>query len=434
MKTPSFLELKTLVEYLEHELSGAQLQEVSSNEEGLVLSFYRFDKSPRTAFLLFDMDRVFPFLGFFHDNPWARVKKTKPVALFLNAHAKNQPFAGAAVSEALGRVVNLEIGSEVRLEFRLIPKQTNLIAHCGKKSISWDPVKELALNDQKYTGSEDENVRSIAYLMAQWSKRRGSSSFQKQDEPAGAQSLFEKWKKKKEKDRDKKQKALAAVQTQVEQYRTQEWALVGEHIKLRGLKKLKAEWSVYVDFEKSASTNMQACFEKAKAAKIKVTGAEKRAEVLRQEITALSDLTEAVYEAELRALQSKKGKTPVRAVEGRLRKTRIEGSDLVAYMGKSAQDNMDLLRRAKPHDLWLHLKDYPSAHAIIHRQKEQKIADDDLRTVASWLVKEGLHEKQTKIGGKFAVVVVECRHVKPLKGDKLGRVTYHNGREILIAI
>ena len=54
--------------------------------------------------------------------------------------------------------------------------------------------------------------------------------------------------------------------------------------------------------------------------------------------------------------------------------------------------------------------------------------------IAAWLVKEGLSEKKSQVGGKFSVVMVECRHVKPLKGDKLGRVTYHNAREMLIAV
>ena len=49
-------------------------------------------------------------------------------------------------------------------------------------------------------------------------------------------------------------------------------------------------------------------------------------------------------------------------------------------------------------------------------------------------MKEGLSEKKTQMGGKYSVLMVECRHVKPLKGDKLGRVTYHNAREFLIAV
>ena len=104
MKTPSFLELQSLVEYLSEELEGSQLQEVQSTEEGLVLAFYRFDKNPRMSYLVFDLDRAFPFVGFFFENPWAKQKKTKPVALFLNAHAKNLLFNTISVSEALGRV------------------------------------------------------------------------------------------------------------------------------------------------------------------------------------------------------------------------------------------------------------------------------------------------------------------------------------------
>ena len=158
------------------------------------------------------------------------------------------------------------------------------------------------------------------------------------------------------------------------------------------------------------------------------------AALLKQEIEALSDLSEQKFEQFLNLQHSKKSGPAVRKVEGRLRKMQIEESGLVAYMGKSAGDNMDLLRRSKPFDLWLHLKDYPSAHAIIHKQKDQKINDADIMKIAAWLVKEGLSEKKTQAGGKFSVVMVECRHVKPLKGDKLGRVTYHNAREMLIAV
>ena len=56
----------------------------------------------------------------------------------------------------------------------------------------------------------------------------------------------------------------------------------------------------------------------------------------------------------------------------------------------------------------------------------------DLRLVSEWLVKENFKDKLS--GTKYAVVYVECRHVRPIKGDKLGRVTYHEGRELLIAL
>ena len=227
---------------------------------------------------------------------------------------------------------------------------------------------------------------------------------------------------------------MVGVEEQINKFINEEWSKVGEYLKTYGLKNLKPEWSVYIDYKKSVSVNMQNCFEKSKAAKSKIKGAESRLAVLKQEIALLSNLTLEKYEQFLNLQNSKKNKVPDRKIEGRLRKTLIEESGVVAYMGKSAADNMSLLRKSKPNDLWLHLKDYPSAHAIIHVQKNLKISDLDIKRVATWLVKEGLSEKKTQLGGKFSVVIVECRHVKPLKGDKLGRVTYHNAHEILIAI
>ncbi len=433
MKTPSFLELQSLVEYLSEELEGSQLQEVQSTEEGIVLAFYRFDKNPRMSYLVFDLDRTFPFVGFFFENPWAKQKKTKPVALFLNAHARNLHFNSIEVSEDLGRVILLKLGEDCRIESRLIPKQANFIVQQGKKSISWYPVLPLAQNDLRFTRSNDEEeIRSIAFMMEQWRRRRGTRA---ESLSSSVLSPFDKWKKNKAKDLEKKTKALSAVEKQINQFKTEEWSQVGEYLKTQGLKNLPPEWSVYFDFKKSVSWNMQKCFEKAKSAKVKIKGAEARLLIIKQEIDALSDLSEKKFEQFLNLQHAKKaGNTPVRKVEGRLRKMQLEESGLVAYMGKSAGDNMDLLRRSKPHDLWLHLKDYPSAHAIIHKQKDQKIADSDIIKIAGWLIKEGLSEKKTQLGGKFSVVMVECRHVKPLKGDKLGRVTYHNAREMLIAV
>jgi len=422
-----------MVEYISEELEKAQLQEVHSTEKGLVLGFYRYTKNPRMMYLLFDLDPVFPFFTLLEENPWLKYKKTKPTALFLTSHAKNQLFRDGSVNETLGRVVSFRLGADgdvTTLEFRAIPKQVNLIVEHLKKSISWFPVKELPPHQPV---EQEEEVRSLAYLTAQWKRLRlGGSTTTKPG--AGAATPYEKWKKGRERDLEKKTKALQAVQTQIEQFETEEWAEVGEFLKTYGMKNLKPEWSVYVNFEKSVSENIQICFEKAKAAKTKAVGARERVISLKQEIETLKDVSEERFEKQLLQKQKDEGqKKSTRKVEGRLRKLPL-GKDTVAYMGKSASDNMNLLRSSKPHDMWVHLKDYPSAHAIIHRQKTQNLADSDLMTVGKWLVEEGLSKSQTAMGGKYAVVAVECRHVKPIKGDKMGRVTYHNAREFLIAL
>ena len=433
-----------MVEYFSDELINSQLQEVITTEEGLVLSFYRFNKNPKICHLLFDLDKLYPFCCFFEHNPWIQYKKIKPISLFLNAHARNHNLINIEISEDLGRVIKLNFDESCQLEFRLIPKQTNLLVTKNKKIISWYPVKILAQNDLKYTkieavdlvnqnGNHDNSseIRSISYMTEQWLRYKGGNSNAGRVQNS---SPFEKWKKNKEKDLSKKKKALVAVQDQIDKLKVEEWSLVGEYLKIHGLRNIKPEWSIYINFEKSVSSNIQNCFDKAKLAKIKIKGAQARLSVLRHEIKEILELTNEKYEDFLNQQNLKKIKAPIRQIEGRLRKIQIEESNIVAYMGKSARDNLDLLRRSKPYDLWLHLKDYPSAHAIIHKEKEQKVSDSDIFKIAAWLIKEGLSEKKRQLGGKFLVVLVECRYVKPLKGDKLGRVTYQKAREILIAV
>lgn len=437
MKTPSFSEFQTLVESISEDLVGAQLQEVQASEDGLVLVLYRFVKNPKTVYLVFDLDNPFPFMGLFPQNPWPNLKKVKPVGLFINSNVKNLILNDVQLVENYGRVVRFIFGLEDRqaeVEFRMIPKQTNLIVSQGKKSISWYPVKELTEVQNIET---DDEVRSIPFILNSWLTRRGVNRHKPVEAATSAStSPYEKWKLQKQKDITKKKKAIQAIQEQIDQFLNSPWAEIGEHLKNYGTKNLNPEWHQYLDFEVSVSQNIQNCFAKAKAAKVKVVGAQNRLKLIEAELEQLTDLSEPVFQKHLKFVsekQNQKQRTD-RKVEGRFRKLTLEDQNLTCYMGKSAKDNIDLLRRAKAWDYWIHLKDYPSAHAIIHRQKEQNVSDATFVKVATWLLKESLNERQLMKGSKFAVVFVECRHVRPIKGDKLGRVTYHEAREILIAI
>lgn len=429
-----------MVEYVQEQLESAQLQEVFCTDEGLILGFYRFEKTPRMNYLIFDLDKPFPFMALLDDNPWLKFKKTKPMGLFLSSHAKNTYFSEIEIVESLGRVLKIQLAvgeNKTEIEFRAIPKQVNLIVKNGHKSISWFPVKPLGEHDQSYSNRDgEEEVRSVLYLVKQWRNKRAAFAVNA-DSPKGATlSPFEKWVKNRKKDLEKKQKAVSAIAKQISDFHNEEWSKVGEYLKTNGLKNLPPEWSIYVDFEKSVSQNMQRCFEKSKSAKSKISGAQQRLAALNQEVQDLADLSALKFEKfqQNLAQKTKQKQATQRKVEGRLRKMDLEDEGVVAYMGKSAADNMSLLRTSKPFDLWLHLKDYPSAHAVVHKSKNANLSDAVVVKVCKWLVEEGLSKSQTQMGGKYAVVMVECRHVKPLKGDKLGRVTYHNAREILIAL
>jgi len=89
-----------------------------------------------------------------------------------------------------------------------------------------------------------------------------------------------------------------------------------------------------------------------------------------------------------------------------------------------------ILRQARAWDYWFHLRDYPGAHAILFRTKNQNVPDSALREVAQWIIQESLGKKMLIEGIKFDVIVAECRYVRPVKGAQ-GLVTYQNERKYI---
>jgi len=102
------------------------------------------------------------------------------------------------------------------------------------------------------------------------------------------------------------------------------------------------------------------------------------------------------------------------------------------YVGKSGADNIKLLREARPWYFWLHIRDEPGAHAILHRNKNQNVTDAQLHLAAHHLIHKTYGEKSAQHRGqKIPVLVTECRFVRPIKGDRLGRVTFSDERTLL---
>lgn len=435
-KTPHHYEIHSIVQFLAEELAGAQLQSVQSSKEGLVLGFYRYHHFPKIVYLVLDLDPVFPYFGMFEENPWLNLKATTPVGLFLNSHFKNRNLFSIEMVENLGRVVRFYFTSQkdFYFELRLIPKQVNLIAYANDKKISWVQVKNLESQKFDLDQIEQLETRSVHFMNQQWSNVKANKNFQKNT--SIVKSPFDKWVIQKTKDQQKKIKALEGLDKQIHNPLIETYQAIGEHLKTNGYKNLPLEWTSHVDFEQRPSWNIEHLFTKSKSLKLKSEGASQRKEILLKEIKSLSQLSEKDYQVELeRQLEKKKNSLNRKPTAGQLRKFVLdEGKNLICWIGKNAQENMKLLRSSKSWDLWIHLKDYPSAYAILQKTKDQKVSDQDLIKSAQWLVTESFKNKNTIQGLKIAVVVTECRFVKPIKGDKIGRVTYHNPRELLITV
>lgn len=433
MQSPHFLEFQSLVEYFNEELVGAQLQEITTSDNGVVMGFYRYDLCPQLMWLIFDLDTQRPFVGLYDTNPWARLKSTKPMGLFLNSHFRNNIIQSITCQENMGRIMVIEFTTTYKIEFRLIPKQPNLLASVDKKSMAWNKPKDLvpAMNP---TADEVES-RSVPYMLRQWLSQNDNIQVKSKKNQQASLSAYEAWVAQRRKDIEKKKKALAALNEQINNPKIRLYNQLGEHLKVYGFKDIPSDLADIVNHSQSVSWNIQNCFTKAKLAESKIAGAVKRSEFIQAEFATLEDLSEERFQnhikkqAEIKQFQAVRKKT-----DGAFRKLVLdEATGLNCWMGKSAADNLQLLRQSKSWDLWIHLKDFPSAYAIIQKNKDQKISDEMLRQSAQWLVKEGAKNKDVD-GAKVRVVIVECRHVRPIKGDKIGRVTYHNAREMLITV
>lgn len=424
MKAMSLLELKTLVTELEVRLEGAQLQDVISNDRGLVLGF----RSHSHEWLVIDMNPASPFCLVFTDVcPFKKGSKPKPIALFLNSHGKNLYFRRIWLVEKFGRVLKLELGNAQKtceLELHLIPKQANFLVQAEGKKISWEKLRELQIQGE--LGALPE-ARSLHQIHAEWLAELQGGARPSIDPKV-------QWEKKKAKDLEKKRKALDEIEGILKENASEKLYELGTYLKNLNPQEFQAkvvpvQWHPYLDFQKKLFVNIENVFEKAKQVAHKVQGTQERKNILLAEIEKLEKTT---FEASQRQASSRlKIDDLMKNIEAKGRKLNL-GSGAIVYCGKSGADNLALLRRAKAWDYWLHLKDYPGAHAIIHRSRDQEIPFEEIQKAALWVLKESTTSKTLMPGEKYAVVLVECRFVRPIKGDKLGRVTYHSEKQFII--
>jgi hypothetical protein len=410
MKAITQQELNNFVNHFEQVLKGAQLQEVLASDRGLALSFHN-----RTQFwMVLDLVPNTPMMLVFENHcPFKKGPKPKPMGLFLNSNARNLYVSDFKVLTEYGRVAILTLTNttiKCELEIRLIPKQCNLIVRSQGKTIAWE--KPLDLKEAPPVENPPE-PRSLVQLHEEW------LSEQKQDKKPSLDPVVQ-WEKQKQKDLDKKRKALDEIQKQISAEKHLEWQEAGNFLVANRTLEVPKHLEAFVNPRESINWNIENAFAKSKQLVAKKDGARERLEELHQEIAKLE-------KSQYREKQSAKPGLVdlMHKADARGRKFTLD-SGALAYCGKSAADNLALLRQAKAWDYWLHLKDYPGAHAIIHRQRDQEISQAEIQEVASWVARESLSSKSLMVGQKVAVVMVECRFVRPIKGDKLGRVTYHS--------
>ncbi len=402
---------------------GSQLQEVVANDSHVALGFYH-DQEVR--WMMFDFATQSPVFLLLDDLQVRRLQKqTKPLTLFIRAHFEGRRLQAVALAKDQGRVVNLSFHSDESLSFEIIlfSFAKNFTAHAGHKKIHFFKPKELVQRDSSAVADTSSmSVRSFHSIQKEWLAEKGLGGEKKSQTTEKTDQT--------QKQIQKKTVALEKMLSDILQKSLNKWGEAGEWLKMHQTLKVADEFKTLIDPEKTLSQNIEICFQKAKDQERKLAVARERAEVLKKEVDRLTkSLTDGSAAApNLKSPPPKKNF--LQRVGAQARTLKLDDK-LVAYIGKSAKDNLDILRRAQPFDLWLHIRDTPSAHVIVRRTRERQVTDLELRKIGAWLISENFGKKaKDKSGETFDLIVCECRFVKPIKGDKLSRVNFQNDRTV----
>lgn len=386
---------------------GKQLQTVVTNESEVVLGLW---EGRHAIWLWLDLNPNEPALIPMMELPVTPANKKSPLQLFLKAHFVGRVLERAERREELGRVVRLHFNGDAHLEFRMIPRGVNLIAKAEGKQVSFKPVKQLPSSAEVSPSSKMRNLRE---LIEEWKATR----FTKREVKSPKANL--------EKRLQSLNRSLEKVLAEVDSKKHSPWRQLGNWLLENQTLEVPAEFSAWIDRRRKLAWNIEECFRKAKEAERKLEGTEARVEQLKQDIASLEKRM-----AQGDWLEPEK-KRHVRDERPSARTLHL-ADNFTVVAGKSAKDNLDLLRKAHAWDLWLHVKDQPSAHAILFRPKGAKISDDMLRKASQWLLKMSLGAKfKNHVGEKFEILSAECRFVSPIRGDRLGRVTYRNEKVLI---
>lgn len=437
LKEPlSQLEVEGLATAL-NEWVGAQLQSVEVEADAparakgavyprtLRLGFYL---QGQTKWALVDYHKLAPALIVFPDGRSPRPLKKKmrrPLELFLRSHFVGRRLRAVGVHMDFGRVVDLffdpdESGGIRKLEINLAPHERNVLAEAGEKSLSeFKPTDGVSFSRPL---SPISRSRTVIEIFNEW---WGSDPIDgtRNDRLETGASRGAKPMRASEYEIEKKKKALEKVRAEIEAKVQSPARHVGEWIKANQTLDVPSEWRALIKKSETLPEAVERLFREAKLNERKIDGTRARAAQLEKEIVDLESghFQERVRDRLLESAEAKGRKFDI-------------ASDLTLYLGKSAKENISILRKAQPFDLWLHLRERPGAHGILRRPRGRVVSDQELLLAGVKVAEQSLKKRATEMRGEaFDLLVAECRFVRPVKSQP-GLVNYSNERTLRLKI
>lgn len=422
-------ELAGIAVEIESSFEGARLQDSFQTNSELGLAFHHRGAS---FWLWFDLDPRRPLVVRLPgEKPPARRKLQRPLTLFLKARFVGRRLKAARAENGRILVLSFHRGSDeavpearCEIEVRLIPHGQNVIAHDGRSSVAEMKPKELP---ESSAGASDPSTRIWSEIEEAWRALQTAPT----SSPGGASSESAAREKDWRKQIEKKEKAVERMREELALKTSTVHSQVGEWLKANGNLDVPEEWREHISFGKSLAWNIEQSFHRAKENARKSEGTRARLAQVERELTELKERGPAAA--------AKNSKSAGQAAPNLLSAANARGrrfelaSDLEVFVGKSAADNLALLRRAQPFDYWLHLREQPGSHAILRRTRSRQVTDAEFATAGRWVVEQSVKKHANHLKGeRFELLIVECRYVRPIKGDKIGRVNYTNDRVMVL--
>lgn len=197
-----------------------------------------------------------------------------------------------------------------------------------------------------------------------------------------------------------------------------------------------------LDIQLTPTQNAQRYFKKyQKARSARETAAQQKEKTL-QELnyleTMLLDVGKCVGESELEEIRQELVRTGYmkrntnRRQQRALPKSkpyRYESSDGISIeVGKNAAQNDRLTTGARPNEWWLHAKDMPGSHVIVHHEGD--LPDQTLKEAAQLAAWYSKGQRSSSVPIDYTL----CRHVKKPSGAAPGMVIYTNQKTLFMTV
>lgn len=383
-------------------------------------------------------------------------KIRRPIELFLRSKHVGRRLRDVRVRIEDGRALALVFdsntdGSEVSIELSIYPHGRNARAISGEQSVqefkSLGEAKTVQGTRAKSFAELERPLRSNFELVEEW-LAFVKPSYGSKAQPADRENRPTIAKSPHDLKLEKSKKALAKVREEIQLKENSPARSIGEWLKENQTTLVPLEWPEAwrssIDPEKSLAFNIEKQFALAKSQARKLDGTRARALEIEKEIAVL---TRKLARGEMRdesgdarggrgdeSLRGGGTKDLFQAAQARGRKYQVS-DDLIVYLGKNAAENLAILRKAQPFDYWLHLRDRPGAHAILRRTRGRNVTDSEFMKAAVYVAEQTMKRRAIEMKGEsFDLLIVECRYVRPIKGDKLGRVNYTHDRVLRVSL